>query len=113
MEKKCKFSYSEIDDSLIISYREENENVKENFMFDDIIFYLTSRGKIVGMQIRNVSSTLSESGLDSDILNSLKEVSLIIIPREHSLFIGLKLVSTAKEAKLALGRFFIPQIKSI
>lgn len=113
MEKKCRFSYNEIDDSLIVSCREENENVKENFMFDDIIFHLTGKGKIIGLQIRNVSSIFSESGLDPNILNDLREVNLIIIPREYSLFIGLKLVSITKEAKLALGRVFIPQIKSI
>lgn len=113
MEKKCKFSYNEIDDSLIISCREEDENIRENFMLDDIIFYLTGRGKIVGLQIKNVSSLISEYGYDEKILDNLKEINLIIIPKENSLFIGLKLISTIEEVKLALGRVFMPQLKAI
>ena len=46
MEKECKLSYNEIDDSLIVSCREENENVRENFMFDNFIFSLTGKEKI-------------------------------------------------------------------
>ncbi|MEK6935741.1 MAG: hypothetical protein AABW67_03060 [Nanoarchaeota archaeon] len=113
MEKKCKFSYNEIDDSLIISCKEEDENIKENFMLDDIIFYLTGRGKIAGLQIKNASSLFSEYGYDKRILDNLKEISLIVTPRENSLFIGLNLISTIEEVKLALGRVFMPQLKAI
>ncbi len=111
MEKKCRFSYNEIDDSLLLSCREENENVKENFMFDDIIFSLTGKGKIVGLQIRNMSNILSDSGISPEILNNLKEADLKIIQKENSIFIGIKFVSkNLEEKKIALGRIFMPQI---
>ena len=36
-EKECRFSYSDLDDSLIVSCKEENENVKERFNFGNFI----------------------------------------------------------------------------
>lgn len=113
MEKKCRFSYNEIDDSLIISCKEQNEIIKENFMFDDVIFHLTNTGKIAGLQIRNTSSMLSESGLNPKILDNLTGVGLTVIQKEHSLFIGLNLVSEIEKTKLPLGRIFMPQFKTI
>ena len=55
MEEKCKFSYSDFDDSLIISCRDESyqysennmEEVGENFSFDDIVLNITKNGKIL------------------------------------------------------------------
>ena len=41
MNNKWKFSYNELDDSLIISCNAQNETSKEKFMFDDIIFHIT------------------------------------------------------------------------
>lgn len=110
MEKNCRFSYNEIDDSLILSLKEENEIVKENFMFDDLIFSLTGRGKIIGIQIRNFSRFLEESGSKVD-LNNLKDIKLNIIPKENNLFIGI-MISTKKqeEIKFPLGRIFMPNI---
>ena len=113
MEKKCRFSYNKIDDSLIISCKEQNEIIKENFMFDDVIFYLTDAGKIAGLQIRDTSSMLSESGLNPKILDNLTEVGLTVIQKEHSLFIGLNLISNIEKTRLSLGRIFMPQLKAI
>ncbi len=110
METKCKFSYNEIDDSLTISCNEERGLAKENFMFDDIIFHLSENGKIIGLHIRNTSLLLEESGLDSKILDKLKEVHLDILPKRDSLFIKINLISDNKEEKLSLGRIFMPHI---
>lgn len=111
MEKKCRFSYNDIDDSIILSCREENELVKENFMFDDLIFSLTGRGKIVGIQIRNFSKMLSESGINKEIADNIKEASLIIIPKQNNLFIGMIFITNKSEkVNLSLGRIFMPQI---
>lgn len=109
MENKCKFSYNEIDDSLIISCNVLNEEAKENFIFDDIIFHLTEKGKFIGLQIRNASSFLEESGLSDDILNNLKDIYLDIIPKKVSLFVKINLISDTKEEILSLGRIFIPK----
>jgi uncharacterized protein YuzE len=111
MEKKCRFSYSEIDDSIILSCKEENEVVKENFMFDDLVFSLTGRGKIVGMQIRNFSKMLKESGIDPKIAENIKESVLIIMPKQNNLFMGLVFVTVNAEIiKIPLGRIFMPNI---
>jgi len=110
MEKQCKFSYNEIDDSLIISCRGENKKAKENFMFDDLIFYLTENGKIIGLQIRSASSILEESGINPSTLDNLKSANLIINPKQNSLFIGVNLISDIKETKLPIGRIFAPQL---
>lgn len=110
MEKKCRFSYNEIDDNFLLSCREDNEVVKESYMIDDIIFSLTGKGKIVGLQIRNFSKLLQESGIKDIILNDLKEAFLIVVPRENSLFIGIRLISNLNEFKFPLGRIFMPQL---
>ena len=111
MEKKCRFSYNDIDDSIILSCREENELVKENFMFDDLIFSLTGRGKIIGIQIRNFSKMLSESGINKEIVGNIKEASLIIIPKQNNLFIGMIFITNESEKiSLSLGRIFMPQL---
>jgi hypothetical protein len=109
MEKKCRFSYNNIDDSLAISCKEENENVRESFMFGEIVFHLTGRGKIIGLQIKNVSQLLSESGINIE-LSELSSINLIIIPKDNCLFIGLNLISKQTETKIPLGRIFMPQL---
>ena len=112
MDNKCKFSYNTIDDSLIISCNYQNEQAKENIMFDDLIFHLNENGKIIGLQIRNISSIMEESGLNYKILDNLREVHLDIIPKQDSLFIKVNLISDTREEKLSLGRIFMPKIKS-
>jgi len=103
-----------MDDSFSISCREENENIKENFMFDDLIFSLTGKGKIVGIQIKNVSQLLSESGVDFDDLDSIKDVSLIVLPKENSFFIGIILLNKENvRVQLPLGRIYLPQLNAI
>ena len=111
MKKGSNFSYNELDDSLIISCNHRKERAKENFIFDDIIFHLTENGKIIGLQIRNASSILEESGLNDEILDSLKEVQLNIIPKQDSLFIKINLISDNKKENLSLGRIFMPKIQ--
>lgn len=112
MEKKCKFSYNDIDDSFIISCRGDNENIKENFMFDDIIFSLSDKGKILGIQIRNITEMLEQSDIDSDILNNLKGIRMNIIQKQYSLSIGIDLISPKLEKKFSLGRIFMPHFTS-
>lgn len=109
MEKNCKFSYSEIDDSLIISYKEENEKVKESFIFDNFIFILTGKGKIVGLQIRNISKVLDENKIDLSILNEIKSINFITSIKENCLFIGISIISEEKVANIPL-RVFVPQL---
>ena len=82
MEKK-KFHYDEYGDSLIISNRQENEKVRENFEVGDIIFSLTGKGKIVSIEIRAVSSFLESCNINPNILKNIKKVSLKIISAKN------------------------------
>ncbi|MBI2629060.1 hypothetical protein HYW74_03180 [Candidatus Pacearchaeota archaeon] len=109
MEKKCRFSYSEIDDSLIISCREENESVKENFMLDNFIFSLTGKGKIVGIQIREASNVLLENNINPNILKNILEINLVTLKKENCLFIAINIISNQIKAALPL-RVFLPEM---
>lgn len=109
MEKNCRFSYNEMDDSLILSCREENEIVKENFIFDDLIFSLTGKGKIIGIQIRNLSKLLEESNLDID-MNNIKDIKLNVIPKENGIFIGIMISTEQEKIQFPLGRIFMPNL---
>jgi len=90
MEKK-NFSYSKIDDSLIVSNRQENEVVKNNFEVGDIIFSLTGRGKIVSIEIREFSSFLESCNIDPKIIEMMNQVELKVIPKKDTLFLILKI----------------------
>ena len=90
MEKK-NFSYSEMDDSLIVSNRQENEVVRNNFEAGDIIFSLTGRGKIVSIEIREFSSFLESCNIDHKIIETMNQVELKIIPKKDTLFLILKI----------------------
>jgi len=89
-------------DDLLISNRTENEIVKKNFMFDDFIISITESGKIVGLEIRNVSKFLIEAGLNPEILKTNKGVELRIIPRKE--FIGITIVFSIPERNEIIER---------
>ncbi len=88
------FAYDEFSDSLIISSRQENEVVRENFEVGDIIFSLTGKGKIVSIEIRGASSFLESCSINPGILKNLKNAELKIIPRKETIFIVMKIESS-------------------
>lgn len=100
MEKQ-NFSYDIYSDSLIISNRQENEIVKKNFEVGDIVFSLTGKGKIVGIEIRGASLFFESCGLEQSVLNSLKNVAFNVIPRRGSIFLILKIESFEGEQTIA------------
>ncbi len=121
MEKKCKFSYSDFDDSLIISCKEESNSYSENnievegenFSFDDMVLNVTKSGKIQGIIINNASQLIEESGIDSSILKNLDSIMLITIQKQNSLLIAVKFIlKDMKEQKISLGRILMPQLKT-
>ncbi len=81
--------YDEDTDDFIISNKNENEVVKNNFMFDDFTISLTGSGKIVGLEIRNASHFLEESGLDKNLLKKVKSAELRVIPKKDFIYIGI------------------------
>ncbi len=91
MEKD--FSYDKYSDSLIVSNRQENEKVRENFEVGDIIFSLTGKGKIVSIEIRGASSFLESCNINPNILKDIKTISLAVIPKKDTIFLVLKIDS--------------------
>ena len=100
--KECRFSYSDLDDSLIVSCKAENENVKERFVLGNFIFSLTGRGKIIGIQILNSSEVLSEYNLNPNLLNEIKNVSLVVAKKEGCLGIALILNFQNQQGKISV-----------
>ena len=92
MENK-RFHYDEYSDSLIISNRQENEFVKENFEVGDIIFSLTGKGKIVSIEIRGASSFLESCDINPEILKEADNIELQIVPKRGTIFLILKIES--------------------
>ena len=103
------FSYDEFSDSLLVSNKAENERVRKNFMFGDFIISLTGNGKIVGLEIRDISNLFHEYGFDPNILNNIKDVELIVLVKKDFIFLGIKLIGIMKsqkfEQKIPLGYF--------
>lgn len=100
--KDCKFSYNELDDSLIVSCKGENENVKERFNFGNFIFNLTGRGKIVGIQVINASEVLTEYNLEPSMLNELRNVNLVIAKKEDMLGVALILMFDNQQGRISI-----------
>jgi uncharacterized protein YuzE len=90
MERK-NFSYDSYSDSLIINNRQENEIVRNNFEVGDIIFSLTKKGKIVGLEIREFSSFLESCNLDPKIAETLSSVEFVVNPKKEAIFLVLKI----------------------
>jgi len=84
---KTKISYDKEYDDLIISNKKNNEKVRDNFIFDDAIISVIGKGKIVGIEIRDVSNFIEEMGFDSSILDNLESAELI----QKRYFVGFKL----------------------
>ena len=101
-DRECRFSYNELDDSLIVSHKEQNENVKERFTMGNFIFNLTGRGKIVGIQILNASNVLKDYNLDPNILDELKGVQLIIAKKDGLLGVALILTFQNQQGKISI-----------
>ena len=90
MQKK-NFSYDNCSDSLIVSNRQENEIIKNNFEVGDIIFSLTGKGKIVAIEIREFSSFLESCNIEASIIENMNSVELKILPKRDTLFLVLKI----------------------
>lgn len=102
INRDCRFSYTDLDDSLIISCKEDNENIRERFSLGDFIFNLTGRGKIVGIQILNSSEVLSDYNINPSLLSDLKNVNLITTQKEGCLYVALIFLFKNQEAKISI-----------
>ena len=89
---KAKIYYDNEYDCMMISEKADNEVVKKNFMFDDIIISMAGSGKIVGIEIREASKYLKELGYNPEILNNISDGGLVIKPKKDFLFIGFEIL---------------------
>ena len=101
---ESRFSYDHMDDSLIISKKAPEEKVKQNFMFGDLILSLTNSGKIVGLEVRDVSNFLKEMGIDNSILNDIQKVSLNITEDRGMILVNFILQAKNKEQIVPVTR---------
>jgi uncharacterized protein YuzE len=92
MQRKT-FSYDWDYDNLIVSNRQENEKVSENFEVGDIVFSLTKEGKIVSIDIRSASSFLEVCNIDAEMLKEATNIEFEVIPKRDVIFLVLKIKS--------------------
>jgi len=71
--------------------RQENEKTAENFMTGDIVFSLNSKGKIVSIEIMEISSFLESCNINPEILNNIHNISFEVVVKRDSLFIVIKI----------------------
>ena len=88
----ARFHYHPESDSLIIANKAEGEKVKRNFMFDDFVISISSGGKILAIEIREVSVLLKQMGINPHILETLEDAQLIIMPKKYFIYIGFVLL---------------------
>ena len=97
INQKQNFHYDKLSDSLVVSNRQENETIRESFEVGDMIVSLTGKGKIVAIEIREVSSFLESCNVKSDVLDKLKNVELRIVPKKNMILLILKIEFEEKE----------------
>ncbi len=102
MKNECKISYNELDDSMILSCRADNENIRKNFIVDNFIFYLTGKGKIVGIQIRDFSEVLKENDIDNFLVSNITKAYLSTIFKQNTLVIGISFIMDNKKVNIPL-----------
>jgi hypothetical protein len=93
-----RFSYDDISDSLIVSNKQENEVVRNNFEAGDIIFSLTGKGKIVCIEIRGFSSFLENCNINLNVEN-IQDIELKILPKKDTIFLILRVTAVVTNAK--------------
>jgi uncharacterized protein YuzE len=100
MQRKT-FSYDYDYDNLIVSMRQENEKVRENFEMGDIVFSLTGKGKIVSIDIRSASHFLDACGITSDMLKDATNIEFIVVPKLGAIYLFLKIEYVKGEHKIS------------
>ena len=95
------FSYDYDYDNLIVSRRQENEKVKENFEMGDIVFSLTGKGKIVSIDIRSASNFLQICGITAEMLRDATNIEFTVIPKLGAIYLILKIESVNEEYKIS------------
>ena len=103
MEKK-NFDYDYLSDSLFISRKQSDEIVQGSAEIGNLILDFTNAGKIVNIEVRNISKFLEMMNVLPDILNELEGVDLIVQKQRGavSLFIVLRTLTVKQPLPLAI-----------
>ena len=65
------FDYNPLNDSLIVSRKKDDEKVYGSVRIGNLILDMTQEGKILGLEIFNISDFFEKIDLDLEILNNL------------------------------------------
>jgi uncharacterized protein YuzE len=95
--EKSRFSYDDYSDSIIISNKQDNEVVRNNFEVGDMIFSLTGKGKIVSIEIKEFSSFLESCGFNPSLVKDIDGIELKVIVKKETIFLLLKINFTKNE----------------
>ncbi len=92
METQSNFDYNPLNDSLIVSRKKDDEKVYGSVRIGNLILDMTKEGRILGLEISNISDFFERVDMDSEILNNLTGAELIVEQKiDHAwLFLGLK-----------------------
>lgn len=92
METQSNFDYNPLNDSLIVSRKKEDEKVYGSVRIGNLILDMTEEGKILSLEISNISDFFEKVDMDSEILNNLTCAELIVEQEvDHAwLFLELK-----------------------
>lgn len=104
VKMKDRVAYDDVGDSLIISRKLPNEKVKQNFMFDDLVFSLTNSGRIVGLEVNRATNFLKESGINPSILGNINGASLNIVEKREMVLVNFVLNSKDVEQVVPVTR---------
>ncbi len=100
---KKNFDYDETSDSLIISRKQEGEQVQGSAEIGNLILDFTNEGKIVNVEFQHISEFLEIMNINPSILTELTEVNLISQEQRGaiSLFATLKTPTLEQPIPLA------------
>ena len=105
------FDYDNLSDSLIISRKQPDEKVQGSAEVGDLILDFTSSGKIVSVEFQHVSKFLEMMNVDTNVLNELERVDLIVQKQKGAIFLFAKLKTPTLEQPLPLAT--IPVTKQL
>ena len=97
MEKKTNFIYDKDYDNLIISNKQENEKVENNYIFGDFIISIAGNGKVVSLEILQVSNYLKKIGFDPKIMENIQNIELMVEAERDYVQVSFQIFSLLKQ----------------
>lgn len=96
-------SYDEVEDILFIHKGfKSDEKFKGNIDLGNIIFDLSTKGRVVGIEIMNASKFFREVGLNPKQLKKIRKASIRSIVTHNSLIVFLGIKTERIETKIPI-----------